>query len=249
MVKAAWTSGKQADAIIVVLDVAAMFHEARRIGMRKLAVTEELASTLKSVALRRERGHAAEILVCANKVDAVPEEEHAFLKERMGTVMRAHGLEDVDASLLIMSAKYGHGVKEMVDWVVERMPKGNWLYAEDDLTDMPARLLAAEVTREKAFMVLRQELPYEIAVETTSYQEKGNGEIRITQDILVVRNSQKRIVTGQGGTVIKKIGMNSREELKSILGAEVHLMLTVKVRGKWKDDRRHYQQWGLDYNA
>lgn len=249
MVKVAWTSGAQADAVIVVLDVAAMFHEARRVGVRRLAVTEEMSSLLKGVAERKGRGHAADILVCANKVDAVPEEEHAFVEEKMGTVMRAHGLQDVNASMLTISARHGHRVEELVDWVVERMPKGNWLYAEDDLTDMPARLLAAEVTREKAFLVLRQELPYEIAVETTSYRELGNGEIRITQDVLVARNSQKRIVTGQGGTVVKKIGMKSREELKYILDAEVHLMLTVKVKEKWKDDRRHYQQWGLDYNA
>lgn len=249
MVKSAWASAGHGDTVAVVLDAAAMFHNARRMGVRKLLVPDDAADVMKRVAERRKRGHPAEIKVCANKIDAVPEEEREFVKERMLTVMEKLGLNEVGAELHLMSARDGEGVEELATWVKERMPKGPWLYPEDDLTDMPARLLAAEVSREKAFMVLKQELPYEIAIETTSYKEQEDGSIRITQDVLVGRNSQKIIVTGKGGAVVKAIGMKARHELAEVLGTTVHLMLTVKVRGKWKEDKRQYDQWGLDYNA
>ena len=124
------------------------------------------------------------------------------------------------------------------------------MYPQDDLTDMPSRLVAAEVTREKAFMVLDQELPYQIAVETTRFKENAkDGSLYIDQEIFVIRESQKRIVTGHKGAVIKKIGMRSREELGKIFGTTVHLFLRVKVKQKWKDEKRQYEQWGLDYGA
>lgn len=226
-----------------------MAHDARRNGVRKLAVPDDAAIVMKRVAERRKRGHHAEIRVCANKMDAVPGEEREFVRERMLTVMDKLGLNEVGAELHLMSARDGEGVEELATWVKERMPKGPWLYPEDDLTDMPARLLAAEVSREKAFLVLKQELPYEIAIETTSYKEQDDGSIRITQVVLVGRKIQKIIVTGKGGAVVKAIGMKARQELSEVLGATVHLMLTVKVRAKWKDDKRQYDQWGLDFNA
>eukprot|EP00177_Eucheuma_denticulatum_P006404 GFKZ01011687.1.p1 GENE.GFKZ01011687.1~~GFKZ01011687.1.p1 ORF type:complete len:380 (-),score=49.47 GFKZ01011687.1:977-2116(-) len=249
MVKSAWKSGAQADAVAVVLDVAEMYHQGRRVGMRKLAVSEEVVDVLKGVVRRIKRGHEAEVLVCGNKMDMIPEEDHPFVRERFGRVMDGCGLTEVGAVTLMMSAKEGMGLEEMGNWVVERMPRGNWLYAEDDLTDMPMRLIAAEVTREKVFLVLKQEIPYEIAVETTGYTEMEDGSVRITQNVLVGRKSQKAIVLGAGGAVIKKIGMQSRLDLKEMLGVEVHLILTVKVRAKWKEDVRHYSQWGLDFNA
>lgn len=233
----------------VVLDVADMYHQGRRVRLRKLAVSEEIGEVLKGVVRRRKRGHTADVLVCGNKMDMIPEEDHAFVRERLMMIMEGYGLTEVGAETFMMSAKEGMGVQEMENWVVERMPRGNWLYAEDDLTDMPMRLVAAEVTREKVFLVLRQEVPYEVAVETTGYKEMEDGSVRITQDVLVERKSQKAIVLGGGGAVIKKIGMQSRLDLKEMLGVDVHLLLTVKVRAKWKEDVRHYSQWGLDFNA
>lgn len=249
MVKSAWKSAASADAIAIVLDVAVMFHEGRRQDIRKLVVPKDTETVMARVAEKRIKGHQAEIKLCANKIDAVPEEERPFVEERMHAVMEKTGLEEAGAQLHMMSARYGNGVDEFATWVKERMPMGPWLYPEDDLTDMPSRLLAAEVSREKAFMVLKQELPYEIAIETTSYKDLADGSIRITQDVLVARKSQKMIVTGRGGAVIKEISMRARHELAEVLGSTVHLILTVKVRGKWKEDRRQYEQWGLDFNA
>lgn len=249
MVKSAWVSGAQADAVAIVVDAAAMFHDARRAGLRKLHVPNDVVDVMKGVARRRDRGHTAQVCVCANKIDAVPENERDFVRGKMQLVMDSLGLPGAEVCLFLTSARFGDGIGEFSRWVTDNMPSGQWLYPEDDLTDMPARLLAAEVSREKAFMVLKQELPYEIAIETTSYKEKDDGSIRITQDILVKRSSQKRIVTGLEGSVVKSIGTKSRLELQEVLGATVHLMLTVKVRSKWKEDKRQYEQWGLDYNA
>lgn len=250
MVKSAWTSASAADAVAVVLDAAAMFHNARRAGMGgKLAVPADAEQVLKRVADRKMKGHSAGVWVCANKMDAVPEDDRDFVRERMEVVMSGTGMQEAGAKLWLMSARYGDGVEELAEWVTGCMPKGPWLYPEEDLTDMPARLLAAEVTREKAFMVLRQELPYEIAVETNSYKELSDGSIRIEQDVLVARKSQRMIVTGKGGAVVKEIGTRARKELGEILGTTVHLMLRVKVGSKWKEDKRHYEQWGLDYGA
>lgn len=249
MVKSAWVSGAQADAVAIVLDAAEMFHDARRAGLRKLAVPNSVADVMRGVSRRRKRSHVAPVCVCANKMDAVPPEEHAFVEERMRTIMREFGLEEVDAALFLISARNGDEVDSFAEWVRGHMPVGPWLYPDDDLTDMPSRLLAAEVTREKAFMVLREELPYEIAIETTSYRDQQDGSIRITQDVFVARDSQKRIVTGHGGAVVKSIGMKSRFELQEVFGTTVHLMLTVKVRKNWKEDKLQYEQWGLDYNA
>lgn len=249
MVKSAWGSAASADAIAIVLDAAIMFHEGRRQGVRKLVVPKDTEQVMARVAERRIKGHHAEIKLCANKVDAVPEDERPFLEDRMLAVMEKTGLEKAGAELHLMSARYGDGVDELARWVEKRMPEGPWLYPEDDLTDMPSRLLAAEVAREKAFMVLKQELPYQIAIETTSYKDLSDGSIRITQDLLVARKSQKMIVTGKGGSVVKEISMRARQELAEVFGTTVHLILTVKVRGKWKEDKRQYEQWGLDFNA
>lgn len=185
--------------------------------------------------------------VAANKIDAVPLKQRRAVLSMLREAMDKEQLND--APIFPISALHGHQIDSLLDWVIEKMPKGPWLYPDDDFTDMPARLLAAEVTREKVFFALRNELPYEIAVETTSYKERDDGSIRITQDILVRRNSQKRIVTGREGAVVKGIGMKSRAELSKILGTTVHLMLTVKVRQQWKEDKWQYEQWGLDYNA
>lgn len=249
MVKSAWGTGGDGDTISVVVDTAEMFHEAKRANVKALFIPDAVKEVFTGVAARKERGHRADICVCANKMDAIPDEAHGFALERLRGVMEKYGLGESVAGILPLSARHGAGVPELTKWVTSRMPQGPWLYPQDDLTDMPSRMIAAEVTREKAFMVLNQELPYEIAIETTSYKIQKDNSVRITQDILVSRDSQKRIVTGSMGSVVKKIGMKSREDLAEVFGTTVHLMLTVKVRGKWKDDKRQYEQWGLDYNA
>jgi GTP-binding protein Era len=129
-----------------------------------------------------------------------------------------------------------------------RLPEGPWLYPEDQLSDLSSRAMAAEITREKLFLQLQQELPYSITVETESWAESKDGkEVRIDQTIYVVRESQKAIVLGKGGRQIKAIGAAARRELEEILGVRVHLFLFVKVRDAWLDDPERFREMGLDY--
>ena len=129
------------------------------------------------------------------------------------------------------------------------MPVSPWLFPEDQVSDMPLRLLAAEITREQLFLKLHQELPYAATVETESWEEKDDGSIRIEQTIYVERGSQRSIVLGKNGKMIKSIGAESRRELADVVNVAVHLFLFVKVREKWGDDPLRYNHWGLDFNA
>ena len=149
----------------------------------------------------------------------------------------------------MISATTGDGVDDLMEILVERLPEGPWLYPEDQLSDMPERLLAAEVTREKLFLQLRQELPYALTVETEEWEDRPDGSVRIAQVVYVQRDSQKAIVLGKGGQRIKSVGAAAREELEAMLGCTVHLFLFVKVREKWGEDRERYRDWGLDYDA
>lgn len=232
MVKSAWSSYRDADAAVLILDGLYIY---RRSKMQK--ESEQMLTRLNK----------GELCICVNKIDAVPRRSREKVHEIVKNALEHAGLHD--ATTFYISALHRQGLDTLLEWVLARMPKGPWLYDDDVYTDMPARMLAAEVTREKTFFALHNELPYEIAVETTSYKEQKDGSIRITQDIYVKRNSQKRIVTGTDGAVVKKIGMSSRLKLGNILGVTVHLMLTVKVRQDWKEDKWQYDQWGLDYNA
>jgi GTP-binding protein Era len=127
------------------------------------------------------------------------------------------------------------------------MPPGPWHYPEDQAADVPLRSLAAEVTREKLFLRLHDELPYSLTVETESWEQKKDGSIRIAQVIFVERESQKKIALGKGGQTIKTVGQLAREELEEMLGCRVHLFLFVKVRENWGDDRERYREMGLDF--
>ena len=129
------------------------------------------------------------------------------------------------------------------------MPSSPFLFPPDEVSDMPNRLLAAEVTREKLFLALRQELPYACAVETESWEEKKDGSVRIGQVIYVTREGHRPIVLGEGGRQIKTIGASARNELTKLIGRTVHLFLHVKVNERWREDRGLYAAWGLDFNA
>ncbi|HAD87163.1 MAG TPA: GTPase Era, partial [Rhodospirillaceae bacterium] len=131
----------------------------------------------------------------------------------------------------------------------DAVAEGPWLYPEDEISDMPARLLAAEITREKLFLELHQELPYKLTVETEDWEQQADGSARVHQAIFVERDSQKGIVLGKGGAMIKKIGAAARAELQDLLDQKIHLFVHVKVRGKWQDDRERYAEWGLDFDA
>ena len=149
----------------------------------------------------------------------------------------------------MISAERGDGVEDLMAHLTEKMPKGSWVFPEDQISDMPERLLAAELTREKLFLQLHKEVPYAITVETENWEELDDGSIRIEQVIYVLRNSQKAILLGKNGARIKSIGTEARAEMKTAFNCLVHLFLFVKIRGTWIDDPERYRNLGLDFDA
>ena len=139
-------------------------------------------------------------------------------------------------------------VADLRTWLAERLPEGPWLYPEDQIADLPMRMIAAEITREKLTLRLHQELPYQLTVETEQWQERKDGSVRIEQVIYVARPGHRGIALGPKGQTIKQIGMAARQELEEFLGREVHLFLDVRVREKWQDEAERYEEMGLDFS-
>lgn len=224
MVDAAWSGTADADVLLLLVDV--------KRGIDK--DTRRIAEGLK------ERGVAATLVL--NKVDTVRREALLALAEELNE------LASFERTFMI-SALNGSGVQDLEDALAERMPEGPWLFPEDEISDLPQRLLAAEMTREKAYLYLHQELPYALSVETESWEDFDNGSARIEQAIVVARDSHKGIVVGKGGQMIKRIRAEAQEELAELLGRQVHLFVRVKVREKWADDPGHFREWGLRFDA
>ena len=149
----------------------------------------------------------------------------------------------------MISAKTGQGTQELLTFLIAQMKPGPWMFPPEDISDMPLRLLAAEITREKLYLQLQQELPYAATVETDQWIDQPDGSVRIEQTVFVERDGQKAIVLGKGGSRVKEIGRASREELSRIFERKVHLFLFVKVRENWGDDPNRLSVWGLDHNA
>jgi GTP-binding protein Era len=225
MVKAAW--GGAADADVVVLLI-----EAHR------GLTEGVRTILDGLADQLPQGSTVALAI--NKIDRVAAEKLLALSAEM------NGLRDFAATFMI-SAERGHGVEDLRCWLAGQMPEGPWLYPEDQIADLPLRLLAAETTREKLTLRLHQELPYELTVETEGWEERKDGSVKIDQIVYVARDGHKGITLGPRGETIKAVGKAAREELKAFLGREVHLFLEVKVRPNWLDERERYGAIGLDF--
>jgi GTP-binding protein Era len=151
------------------------------------------------------------------------------------------------ASSFMISARTGDGVADVRRWLAAQAPPGPWHYPEDQITDAPLRQLAAEITREKLYLRLHQELPYQSTVETERWQERKDGSVRIEQTIYVERESQRKIVLGKGGQTIKAIGADARREIAQVIEQPVHLFLFVKVREGWGDDPERYREMGLEF--
>lgn len=149
----------------------------------------------------------------------------------------------------MISALNGSGVEDLKTRLAELMPEGVWLYPEDETADLPVRLLAAEITREKLYLRVHEELPYAASVETTAFKELKDGGVRIEQSIFVEREGQRAILLGKNGQTLKWIGAHAREELTEILDRPVHLFLHVLVKPEWQEKREFYQDVGLDYDA
>jgi GTP-binding protein Era len=222
MVTTAWGGAKDADIVLVLID-------AER-GIRGDA--ETILDNLAGV--RQPK------LLVLNKVDRVKPE--ALLALTAAANERA-----VFERTFMVSALTGSGCKDLLDFLAQRLPEGPWYYPEDQISDLPMRQLSAEITREKLYLRLHQELPYSSHVETERWEEKPDGSVRIEQVIYVERDSQKSIVLGHKGETIKAIGAASRREIGEILGQKVHLFLFVKVRENWGDDPERYREMGLDF--
>ncbi|MBB4120801.1 GTPase Era [Martelella radicis] len=223
MVLAAWSGARDADLIMLLVD-------AER-GLKGDA--EAILEGLKEV-------RQPKILVL-NKIDRV---RHEDLLKLAAAANEAIGFEQT----FMISATNGSGCDDLMDYLAKALPEGPWYYPEDQISDLPMRQLAAEITREKLFLRLHQELPYSAHVETEKWEERKDGSVRIEQVVYLERDSQKKIALGKGGEAIKSISMAARKELSEILEQKVHLFLFVKVRENWGDDPERYREMGLDYS-
>lgn len=222
MVSTAWSGAHDADLVCVLLDARAGIDEEAD------AILTKLASV----------GHP-KILVL-NKIDLVPREKLLALAQTANQRLDF-------AETFMVSALSGDGVDDLRHALAARVPEGPFHYPEDQMSDAPMRSLAAEITREKIYRHLHQELPYQSTVETDSWTERKDKSVRIEQTIFVERDSQRKIVLGKGGATIKSIGADSRRELAEIVGQPVHLFLFVKVRDGWGDDPERYREMGLEF--
>ena len=225
MVAAAWAGIDDADEVVLLYD-------ATHGGID--ADTRLILDGLK------QRGREA--VLALNKIDAVKREK------LLGLAADFEG-EGIFSRIFMISALGGDGVEDLRAYLAERMPPGPWHYPEDQVSDMPLRQIAAEVTREKLFLRLHQELPYALTVETEEWEEFKDGSVRISQAVTVGRDSHKAMCIGKGGVTIKAVREAAQRDLEAMLERSVHLFLHVKVREKWTEDAAHYRAWGLDFEA
>jgi GTPase len=221
MVHAAWGGAGDADLVVVLIDAAK-------------GVSEEVEAILGKL-----KDTKTKPLLALNKIDRVKKEQ---LLERAGDL---NARIPFSATFMI-SALNGSGVADLKRYLASHVPLGPWHYPADEISDAPLRLMASEITREKIYERLHQELPYQATVETTDWKEKKDG-VRIEQTIFVARESQRSIVLGKGGSMIKQLSTQARKELSEILEKPVHLFLFVKVREGWEDDPERYREQGLDF--
>jgi GTP-binding protein Era len=224
MVAAAW--GGAADADLVVLLV-----EAQR-GM-----TEGVERILARL---NEIGDGARVALAINKIDRVEAPVLLGLSQKLN---EAYPFVET----FMISAEKGHGVEALRNWLAGELPEGPWLYPDDQIADLPMRMIAAEMTREKLTLRLHQELPYQLTVETENWEERKDGSARIDQLIYVMRDGHKGIILGSKGETIKAVSRAAREEMEEFLGRKVHLFLQVKVRPNWLEEAERYSEMGLEF--
>ena len=223
MVAAAWGGASDADVVVLLIEA----HRGLTPGVRTILDRLKEAPPQGPVAL------------AINKIDRVKRDTLLALASEM---TEAYPFAEV----FMISAETGDGTGALADWLARTLPEGPWLYPEDQIADLPLRMLAAETTREKLTLRLHQELPYQLTVETEAWEERDDGSVRIDQLVYVARDGHKGIVLGNRGETIKAVGRAAREELEAFLERKVHLFLTVKVRPKWLDEAERYEAMGLD---
>jgi GTP-binding protein Era len=222
MVTTAWGGAKDADLILVLIDV-------------EQGIDEDAEAILGSLHEKKRK-----VILVLNKVDRIE------APKLLDLAQKANEMVNFDKTFMISALK-GYGCKDLLKYLADNLPEGPWYYPEDQISDMPMRMLAAEITREKLYLRLHNELPYSSHIETESWEEKKDGSVRIQQVIYVERDSQKKIVLGHEGQAIKAIGQAARKELMEILEQKVHLFLFVKVRDDWGNDPERYREMGLEF--
>ncbi|WP_133486614.1 GTPase Era [Aliiroseovarius marinus] len=224
MVAAAWGGASDADVIVLLV-------EAHR------GVTEGVERILEGL---EEIGQGRTVALAINKIDKVEAPVLLALTKDLNDRYNF-------AETFMISAEKGHGVKDLRKWLAERLPEGPWLYPEDQIADLPMRMIAAEITREKLTLRLHQELPYQLTVETENWEERKDGSARVDQIIYVARDGHKGIILGKRGETIKAVSQSARAELEEFMGRKVHLFLQVKVRPNWLEEKERYSEMGLDF--
>jgi GTP-binding protein Era len=224
MVAAAWSGAADADIVVLLV-------EAHR------GVTAGVKVILDAL---NERAGGRPVALAINKIDKVKADKLLVLTKEL------NDLYDFTETFMI-SAEKGHGVDTLRKWLASELPKGPWLYPEDQIADLPLRMIAAEITREKLTLRLHQELPYQLTVETENWEDRKDGSVKIDQLIYVMRDGHKGILLGHKGETIKAVGKAAREELEEFLGRKVHLFLQVKVRPNWLNEAERYSEMGLNF--
>ena len=224
MVAAAWSGAADADLVVLLI-------EAHR------GVTEGVKVILGAL---NERAGGRPVALAINKIDKVKADKLLALSQELNSLYNF-------TETFMISAEKGHGVDHLRKWLAGEVPEGPWLYPEDQIADLPLRMIAAEMTREKLTLRLHQELPYQLTVETENWEDRKDGSVKIDQLIYVMRDGHKGILLGHKGETIKAVGKASREELEEFLGRRVHLFLQVKVRPNWLNEAARYTEMGLNF--
>ena len=225
MVAAAWAGAEDADVVCLLV-------EAHR------GETDGVDTILEAL---DERAPGRQVALVINKIDRVKAESLLALTQKLNERREF-------AATFMISAEKGHGVEDLRAWLADQMPEGPFLYPEDEISDLPLRMIAAEITREKLTLRLHQELPYQLTVETENWKDQKDGSARIEQVIYVARDGHKGIVLGKRGETIKEVGAAARAEIAELIGRKAHLFLEVKSRPGWLDERERFSAMGLDFS-
>ena len=224
MVAAAWSGAADSDITLLIV-------EAHR------GLTEGVKNIISSIS---EIGLNGKLVLVINKIDKVEVKDLLSLSKEIN---ESHLFSET----FMISAEKGNGIDDLKRWLGSNLPEGPWLYPDDQISDMPLRMIAAEITREKLTLRLHQELPYQLTVETEKWEERPDKSVRIEQMIYLSRSGHKGIVLGKNGETIKAVSMASRLSIEEFLGVKVHLFLRLKVREKWMEETERYSEMGLDF--
>ncbi len=225
MVKAAWGGASDADIIVLLI-------EAHR------GLTEGVQAIIDRLANEIPKGQPVALAI--NKIDRIQAEHLLVLTQKMNDAFPF-------VKTFMISAERGYGVPSLREWLAAELPESPWYYPEDQIADLPMRMIASEMTREKLTLRLHEELPYQLTVETEKWEDRKDGSTRIDQIVYVARDGHKGIVLGNGGETIKAVGQAARAEISTFLDRPVHLFLQVKVRPNWLEEKERYSEMGLDY--